>query len=135
MVKLSTSTLISLFFFTATLALAEQVKTDPVRILCLGDSITRGSGAGAEGGYRGPLQDMLKDAGVEFNFVGRYKTESLPDPEHDGDSGRRLVQMLKGRNAIARKAFDASPNPDIVLLLIGINDLIENRNTPEVTLS
>jgi len=135
MVKLSASTLISLFLFTAILALADLVKADPVRILCLGDSITRGSGAGAQGGYRGPLQNMLKEARVECDFVGRYKTESLPDPEHDGDSGRRLVRMLKDKNAIAKKAFDANPNPDVVLLLIGINDLIENRNTPEATLA
>ncbi len=94
----------------------------PVRILCIGDSITAGSGGKAHGGFRGPLGEILTKAGVEFTL--RY----------DGHGGRRLELMLKDKRAIAQKVLTAYPNPDVILLLVGINDLIENRNTIEVTL-
>jgi lysophospholipase L1-like esterase len=94
----------------------------PVRILCIGDSITAGSGGKAHGGFRGPLGEMLTKAGVDFNL------------RHDGHGGRRLEFMLKDKRAIAGKVLTSYPNPDVILLLVGINDLIENRNTIEVTL-
>jgi lysophospholipase L1-like esterase len=94
----------------------------PVRILCIGDSITHGSGGELQEGFRGPLQEMLTKAGVDFTLG------------HDGNGGRRLARMLKDNRAVAHKVLTAYPNPDIILLLIGINDLIENRNTAEVTL-
>jgi lysophospholipase L1-like esterase len=65
---------------------------------------------------------MLTEAGVDF------------DLRHDGNGGRRLEWMLKDKRALAQKVLTAYPNPDIILLLIGINDLIENRNTTEATL-
>lgn len=134
MEKISVGILIPVLLFIGSCARSEVGKSNPIEILFLGDSITHGAGAGAQGGYRGPLQKMLKEAGVYCDFVGRRKTEGLADPEHDGDGGRRLVWMLEDREAIAKKALAANPSPDVVLLLIGINDLIENRNTPEVTL-
>ncbi len=94
----------------------------PVRILCIGDSITAGSGGEAHGGFRGPLGVLLTKAEVDFTL--RY----------DGHGGRRLELMLKDRRAIAQKVLTAYPNPDVILLLVGINDLIENRNTIEATL-
>jgi len=38
-------------------------------IMPLGDSITFGY-PGANGGYRGPLHELLKTAGIDFGFVG-----------------------------------------------------------------
>ena len=134
MEKISAGILIPVLLFIGSCTSSKVGKSNPVEILCLGDSITHGAGAGAQGGYRGPLQKMLREAGVYCDFVGRYKTEGLADPEHDGDGGRRLVWMLEDREAIAKKALAANPNPDVILLLVGINDLIVNRNTPKVTL-
>jgi len=114
---------------------AADVNSKPIRIMCMGDSITKGLGAEAQGGYRGPLQRLLKEADINFDFVGRVKTVSLADGEYEGESGQRLVRMLKGERGIAEAALRANQEPDTILLLIGINDLIENRNTPEVTLS
>ncbi|MHC4212680.1 MAG: GDSL-type esterase/lipase family protein [Planctomycetota bacterium] len=94
----------------------------PVRILCIGDSITAGSGGKAHGGFRGPLGVLLTKAEVDFTL------------RHDGNGGRRLERMLKDKRAIAQKVLTAYPNPDVILLLVGINDLIENRNTIEATL-
>jgi lysophospholipase L1-like esterase/pimeloyl-ACP methyl ester carboxylesterase len=134
MEKISVVILISVFLLAGSWAFAEVVKSNPVEILCLGDSITRGSGAEGQGGYRGPLQRMLTQAGLQCDFVGRFKTQGIPDPDHEGDGGMRLVRMLRENEAVARQALDANPNPEIILLLIGINDLIENRNTPQATL-
>jgi lysophospholipase L1-like esterase/pimeloyl-ACP methyl ester carboxylesterase len=103
-------------------------KNGPITILCLGDSITRGA-------YRRELRDMLTEAGLEFDYIGRSGAKGVPGDEHDGDSGRRLVRMLRNNRAIAKDALAANPNPDIILLLIGINDLIVNRNTVEATLN
>lgn len=94
----------------------------PVRILCIGDSITAGSGGEAHEGFRRPLGVLLSEAGVDFTL------------RHDGHGGRRLELMLKDKRAIAQKVLTTYPNPDVILLLVGINDLIENRNTTEATL-
>jgi lysophospholipase L1-like esterase len=127
--------MLSSVFMSACIPAAKDLKKkDPVKILCLGDSITKGAGAEAQGGYRGPLQVMLQRAGLRYDFLGRYKTQGIPDPNHEGDGGMRLVRMLSENEAVAKQALDANPNPDIILLLIGINDLIEKRNTPQATL-
>jgi lysophospholipase L1-like esterase len=133
--NLSTAFLLSSVFMSACIPPAKDLKRqNPVKILCLGDSITNGAGAHAQGGYRGPLQRMLTQAGLQYDFVGRYETPGIPDPNHEGNGGMRLVRMLRENEAVAKQALDANPNPDIILLLIGINDLIVNRNTPQATL-
>jgi formylglycine-generating enzyme required for sulfatase activity/lysophospholipase L1-like esterase len=108
-----------------------QADPDALRILCFGDSITQGAGAGSQGGYRGQLKNLLDDAGVKTDFVGGANTPGLADPEHEGNGGRR-ISLLTGRGI--REMFKANRNPDMVILLIGINDLIVNRNTVEATI-
>lgn len=105
---------------------------DALRILCFGDSITEGSGAEFQGGYRGPLKKMLTDAGLKCDFVGRRRTHGLADPEHEGRGGCRISRMKRRE---VREMFEANRNLDIIILLIGINDLIENRNSVEATIS
>ena len=94
----------------------------PLRILPLGDSITRGSylrlyedGAyrgkaiglphSDGGGYRKPLQDQLRAAGVEFDFVGELNygahgkdgvVDSRFDPDHHGLAGFGNAGILSG---------------------------------------
>jgi lysophospholipase L1-like esterase len=85
----------------------------PVRILCIGDSITKGGGF--PGGYRWPLQAHLRDAVWE-------------QPFHEGHSGFR-IQMI--RDGAKTENSENSPlpetlerhRPDLVLLLIGTNDM------------
>jgi len=112
--------------------------TDPaaLRILCFGDSITQGIGAIFQGGYRGPLKKLFGQVGLETDFVGSSgigsASPNLPDPEHEGNGGRRLSQMT---NTIITEIFAKNRDLDIVIILIGINDLIENRNTVDMTIS
>ena len=122
----------------------------PLRIMPLGDSITAGytdnsrGGAGGwtvpfEFGYRKPLYDLLQKAGYDFVFVGaspepwagKYgdptrggKVSPLLDLRtigqdgHRGYGGYRIPQITE---AVA--GFIATDNPDIILLLIGINGI------------
>ena len=94
----------------------------PVRILPVGDSITRGSYLGhyssgpyegqamglpnpAGGGYRKHLQDKLRAAGIAFEFVGEldyfaYGNDGVVDPEfsplHHGLAGFGNTRILEG---------------------------------------
>jgi len=105
--------------------------SDGMRILCFGDSITQGAGAELQGGFRGPLKKLLTEAGVKCDFVGRSKTSGLEDGEHEGNGGRRMSKLTATE---VPEMFKANPNPDIIILLLGINDLIENRNSVEAML-
>jgi acyl-CoA thioesterase I len=81
---------------------------EPVRVACIGDSITQGSGAANEKSYPSQLQDLLGATWKVGNF---------------GVSGRTLLK--KGdypywnekayQNALAFK-------PDVVIIMLGTND-------------
>lgn len=136
----------------------------PLRILPLGDSITRGSymaryedgpyqGSGIGlpnpdgGGYRKPLQERLRTAGVVFDFVGdlnyrAYGRDGVVDPDFDPDhhglagfsngallkggvvpTPRDVLNALKVRQ-ISVPAIDKVLNkhqPDVILLMSGAN--------------
>ena len=103
----------------------------PVHILCIGDSITQGGKTDRdEFTYRYPLFGMLKDAGVNFDFVGsRLKGlhegakwpgyKGVPfDPHHEGYYGFKtaaVLEKLKG-------TLPTFPAPDFALIHLGTND-------------
>ncbi len=112
--------LLTVFLFTAGLVGAEPAA--PLRIMPLGDSNTKGpylvfytngSYAGEPiglpnplgGGWRKPLQDKLRAAGVAFDFVGELDyhaygsngvVDALFDPHHHGLSGFGNREILNG---------------------------------------
>ena len=102
-----------------------------VRIMPLGDSTTAGSyGAGRNGigGYRKELARQLSIAKAPINFVG-----SLNDPagagfdaNHEGHRAWRIDQVSAN---VAEWLHAAAP--DIVLVQIGINDLIQGATIDE----
>ena len=84
-----------------------------IRIMALGDSITRGTyftydngiADPVAGGYRKPLQKMLSSNGFNYTFVGdlRYWAhgkDGIPDPDfqtaHQGCAGFSSVNIIKG---------------------------------------
>jgi lysophospholipase L1-like esterase len=98
--------------FTATVGAAEPVnpsKTEaPVRVACIGDSITQGSGAVKGKSYPSQLQALLGDSWVVGNF---------------GVSGRTLLK--KGdfpywKEKAYQKALKFKP--DVVIIMLGTND-------------
>jgi lysophospholipase L1-like esterase len=95
--------------------------TTPLKIMPLGDSIT--DGYNIPGGYRIDLEDDLAARGISFDFVGSLSNgpTSLEDRNHEGHSGWRIDEL--------RAYIDgwiAASQPDVVLLLIGSNDVAQN---------
>ena len=101
-----------------------------LRIMPLGDSITYGGGAA--GGYRAPLYQLLTNAGHNVNFIGTQTgngAASLPDPDHEGYPGATITNIYLNLSNI----FRAVAEPDIVLLLLGVNDFLQQNDTARAT--
>lgn len=115
---------------TAAVTMAASA-AEPIRILCIGDSITQGGRADRdEYTYRWPLFKMLKDAGVNFDFIGsRQKglsaeakwpdVNGVPfDADHEGYYGAKTATV---RDHL-REVLPTLPPADIVLIHLGTND-------------
>lgn len=103
-------------------------------IWLLGDSITYG--AGCAGGYRDSLYTNLLARGCSFKFVGTVASNSTKrlsaagQAHHDGHSGYSIANAMdisgKPRAGIYEgiESWHRSiQKPDLILLMIGINDL------------
>jgi lysophospholipase L1-like esterase len=117
---------------------------EPLRIMCLGDSITVGytdnSGWNVpfKFGYRSRLYTLLKDAGYNVLFVGDSPqpwNNASGDPSHGGtvkpefdlrDLGQDNHQGGRGAPISALKGWVAKGDPDLILLMIGINGISVN---------
>lgn len=123
-------------------AQAQDDTSEPIKIMCVGDSIT--DGYGLQGSYRKYLYRNLTENGFNIDMVGAYgnNEESIWDGtatfSYDGNytavSGYAIQQMTSGeyRNGIFETIRDGNVmqncQPDIVLLQIGTNDIISNYN-------
>jgi hypothetical protein len=93
---------------------------EALRILPLGNSIT----AGSKHSYRYSLWYMLKDEGLDFNFVGNLNDNPMKykgrwDKDHEGHPGWTTSQ-LETQLSIWLDNY----TPDVVLLHTGTNDII-----------
>lgn len=93
----------------------------PVKVMPLGDSIT--DGFNVPGGYRIKLWDDLAAGRYSVDFVGSLSNGpgALGDRNHEGRSGWRIEQINDNV-----KNWLGTHNPEIVLLLIGTNDMLQN---------
>lgn len=129
-----------------------------LKILPLGDSITVGFTDNPtwnmpfEFGYRGPLAQMLSTAGIPFHFVGGSGepfTNTSGDPTHGGTvypvNELRDPQIDQGwHRAYGGIGLDAvnsqvagwlnADNPDVILLMLGINGISSNSPSQLSTL-
>lgn len=123
----------------ATTPAANSSCNNPIRIMPLGDSITRGNLAGAgdasqEIAYRKDLWDQLQSDDYSLNFVGSatngqfYENEGF-DPHHEGHSGWRADEIAFNILDTGNGGSDwLTNNPaDIVLLHIGTNDILQSQ--------
>lgn len=122
--------LLLISLFAAPIATGAGTIPQPViKILALGDSITQG--ARVNGGYRLPLQQMLAEDDVAFDFIGpeTINSDGMADPEHAGIGRNRIAQVEARLDTI-------TDTPDIILLDIGTNDLYhaDNLDTIETRL-
>jgi len=111
---------------------------NPVNIMPLGDSITRGwYGSAYHWGYREPLYLSLANHSYSFDFVGGKSDGSFSDPNHEGHDGWRADELLNGRitDPCAGKLENwlTASQPDLILLHIGTNDITQgNQDANEV---
>lgn len=115
--------------------------TETTKIMCIGDSIT--DGYGTDGSYRKFLYHNLTEAGYSIDMVGpnwswgdsTYTDEETGDSftydaAHCGYSGY-AIESYSGRNGILETIesgnYLAEYSPDIVILQIGTNDVIDNH--------
>lgn len=92
-----------------------------VDVMPLGDSLT--DGYNIPGGYRIELAPKFASAGPAVDFVGSLANgpASLTDRDHEGHSGWRIDQI-----AGSVVAWTSTFQPDIVLLMIGTNDVVQD---------
>jgi len=93
----------------------------PIRIMPLGDSLT--DGFNVNGGYRIDLWTMLAAAHHSVDFVGSRHNgvPGLADKDHEGHPGWRIDELAGGVTP-----WLLAYRPQIVLLLIGTNDMVQN---------
>ncbi|WP_085067291.1 SGNH/GDSL hydrolase family protein [Catenuloplanes japonicus] len=97
----------------------------PVRIMPLGASITWGTSSSDGNGYREHLRRHLVDAGLAIDFVGSQQSGTMTDRDNEGHPGYRIDQIAAGADA-----WLAAAQPDVVLLNVGTNDTLQNRDLP-----
>ncbi|KAF4960064.1 hypothetical protein FSARC_10559 [Fusarium sarcochroum] len=88
-----------------------------IRVLPLGDSITKGTGSTGLVGYRGPLRQQILKQGVKANMVGTLKNGNMVDGDHEGHSGKFLADI----NGYWQTPIKARPN--VVLIHAGTNNM------------
>lgn len=117
-----------LVHLTLIAALFASLQAAPLKIMPLGDSITRGSNrinypnGAIPGGYRRELGLRLASAGISHDFVGSRSDNAAPgmDPHHNGLDGIRTDQVLANINTWL------TVNPDVVLMHLGTNDMLQH---------
>jgi lysophospholipase L1-like esterase len=106
---------------TATLNI---VIVDVIRIMPLGDSITKGKRSSDGAGYRRYLDYLLTGAGYNFDLIGSQQNGPFDfDRDHEGHAGWYA-------NEIRDNVYNwLVINPaDVILLHIGTNDISANQN-------
>lgn len=110
---------ILLAFCASSAAAASSTSATPIKIMPLGDSITRGFGSIDSGGYRRPLYNMLTQNGWNVDFVGLLNHGYFPEPEHEGWDGAYIRVLQQNRAVPAHQTY----MPNITLLMAGTNDV------------
>jgi hypothetical protein len=121
------------------IALTNYNAAKPLKIMPLSDSIT--DDCVVNGSWRKPLQPLLEANGFPFTFVGRNTSTAatgFTKLKHEGHCGAvvaapgilsdgRYTAALNYLQYIAPQAF-TSAIPDVMLILIGANDIGNGRN-------
>ncbi len=115
--------------------------TRTIRVMPIGDSLTEGGGVGGHVSYRADLYKRLVEEGYPVDFVGSQNDAApgVPDPNNEGhggftigpDTNRFCTRETDGTASCNEMTFNISDHvddwltaakPDVVLLLIGVND-------------
>ena len=126
---------------SAQLNLTNFSAAHPLKIMAVGDSIT--DDCSQNGAWRLYLQPMLETNGFPFTFVGRLQSTvagSFTKVRHEGYCGAVIaapgvldyqVHGYDGTNVYLQKIVADALNantPDLILILMGANDIGRGRN-------
>ncbi|KAI0799245.1 SGNH hydrolase [Xylaria sp. FL0064] len=97
---------------------AQQI---PLRLMPLGDSITRGYLSSDDNGYRQDLYNDLFGDAYLVDMVGSQQAGNMKDPDMDGFNGYKI-------DDIAGEARTDVPvyNPNVIVLNAGTNDCLQS---------
>jgi lysophospholipase L1-like esterase len=127
------------------IVLANYSSNNPVKIMAIGDSIT--DDCEYNGAWRLYLQPLLDNSGYPFTFVGRNHSAvngSFTKTAHEGYCGSVIappgvlsysVYSYAGSNVDLQDIVPdalAANTPDLILLLIGANDIGRGRDPGQV---
>jgi hypothetical protein len=137
------SLLASVIIFALSCQLAGNSSAAVLKIMPLGDSITLGANSPAISGYRGPLYTLLSNAGITFQYVGSSMENAgtlpatpIDERHHEGHSGFFISAdpvLFPYRGGITNNLnawLLPGIKPDIILLMIGTNDVDNNYDLP-----
>lgn len=121
------------------IGLSATVQAEPLRIVCIGDSITQGrGGSNPTYSWRYPLWKYTVDANWDVDFVGSLNGGFNGDPnwaDYMGESFDREHESTWGIKASAMASQlpirIASYTPDVALILLGTNDSSDAFDSPE----
>lgn len=101
--------------------------TGATKIMATGDSNTLGVGTTMFGGYRVSLDRILSGRAFAFDMVGSQSNgpAELPDKAHEGYGGYTIDDLA----LIMPDKLALNP-PDMVLLMIGTNDVTKSVDIP-----
>ena len=130
----------------AEIVLSRYSSNNPVKIMAIGDSIT--DDCEYNGAWRAYLQPLLDNSGYPFTFVGRNHSTASPPAftktAHEGYCGAVIappgvltysVYSYAGTNVDLQYIVPdslAANTPDLILLLIGANDIGRGRDPGQV---
>jgi lysophospholipase L1-like esterase len=103
------------------------VISSTTKVMPLGDSITDGVGVENGGGYRTELWRLITAQALSIDFVGSMMNgpAALPDKNHEGHSGWEIALLAQNANP-----WLTSFRPELVLLMIGTNDIARSTDPP-----
>ncbi len=113
----------------------QSMASEPVKIMPLGDSITKGNGSTNYTGYRKSLYLNLINSGYNIDFVGSQNDGNFPDTDHEGHAGWHADKEGTTNDIVGQVYGWLTDNPaDIILLHIGTNDIsVAGQNAAEIS--
>ncbi|KAI1814921.1 carbohydrate esterase family 3 protein [Poronia punctata] len=96
----------------------------PLRVMCLGASVTRGDVSTGNLGFRSPLRDKLAAMGNAVNFVGSQRLGAFKDNDLEAFKGNRIDQIHEHSTHIVPEV-----KPNVFLIHVGSNDCLQKHDT------
>jgi lysophospholipase L1-like esterase len=106
---------------------AAAAHAEPIKVMAIGDSLTKGTGSTHRAGYRLEFLTRMKTAGVDVDMVGSFHDGPKEiDRDHQGHQGQGVAKLDEVSLEELRRE-----RPGAVILMIGTNDAREKSLVPE----